>query len=357
MPAKSNSPKTQRDFALQAGLVYVSNHIPGITRVKSGKGYSYYSPDNKLITDIAEKKRINSLAIPPAYTNVWISPIRNSHLQATSKDSKGRTQYKYHTDWSTYKNYINHMRMLEFGKALPQIRKTIHKDIFCENIDLHKRQVLGTIVSLLDITLIRIGNEEYAKKNESFGLTTLHKKHVDLKPKTSLIFEFKGKSHKEHRVEIHNKKLFEIVAKSMEIPGYELFKYIDYKGVKHDITSTHVNKYIQEITGEKFTAKDFRTWWATVLTLQKLKENSESNFKRKTITEAIKFTSSKLGNTPTVCKKYYIYQGVIDAFQENTLLSYLQDFKSKNSSYLQSIEQETEYFLQLHTSNSDKKRT
>ncbi len=339
--------------ASSAGLIYISHHIPGITRKRSGKGYAYYLPNGNLITDKSEKNRINSLGIPPAYTNVWISPIRNSHLQATGRDKRSRLQYKYHSDWRDYKNISNHKRMIDFGHHLARIRHQVDRDIASTDIDLHKSQVVATVIKLLDITLIRVGNIKYAKTNDTYGLTTLRKKHISLNPETDFKFEFQGKSHKDHRIEVSNKKLFQIVSKCMDIPGYELFKYFDYNGKKHDITSTDINIYLHKITGDKFTAKDFRTWWATVLTLMTLEntgyENTNSKQKEK-ITKAIIYTSKKLGNTPSVCRKYYIYPGVLDAYLDNTLPQIINKFdKNHGLINLSVAERKALHFLEHHT--------
>lgn len=346
--------KSQID-AQNAGLVYVSNHIPGIKRKRSGKGYAFYLPNGDLITDQTERARIKSLGIPPAYTNVWISPLRNSHLQATGVDAKGRTQYRYHPRWREYKNEHNFERIVDFAKSLSKIRAQVKKDLQNQNLDLHKSQVLATIVHLLDITLIRVGNDRYVKENDSYGLTTLRKKHLDLIPKTKFQFEFKGKSHKDHLIEVKNKKLFQIVSKCMEIPGYELFKYIDHNENKHDVTSTHVNIYLQNITAKDITAKDFRTWWATTIALDYLK-NLEPTIKqsdlKKNIVKAVKFTASKLGNTPSVCRKYYIYPNIIESYLNGTLNEKMVNFDENIGLINLSIaERRALYFIEQKTSD------
>ena len=335
-----------------AGLVYITKDVPGISRKKKGKGYAYYHPSGELVKNAQIKHRANGLAIPPAYTNVWISPLRNSHLQATGVDARGRTQYKYHPRWREFKNVINHARMVEFGQLLPKIRRRVQKDLNPENINLHRSQVLATVVRLLDTTLIRIGNEQYAKLNDTFGLTTIRKKHVEMEKGGKFLFEFQGKSHQEHTIEVNNPKLAKIVRASMEEPGYELFKYFDSEGNKHDLTSSDVNQYLQDITGRDISAKDFRTWWASVLTLMTLEKYGEGESEKtlKTnINKAIKYASSKLGNTPSVCRKYYVYPGLLDSYLQRTLSQIIQQFSEKyGPSGLSLEEKKVLYFLENH---------
>ena len=349
-------PKTPEESAEQAGLVYVSDHIPGITRKRSGKGYSYCLPGGELIRDKQERRRCNALAIPPAYEEVWICPLRNGHLQATGYDAKGRKQYRYHELWTEYQNYTNHLRMLEFGALLPKIRTRVQQDLDNSDRTLHRSRVLATVVRLLDLTLIRIGNEQYAKRNNSYGLSTIRKKHVEIESEGGFVFEFQGKSNQEHRIEVHNPKLAGIVRKSMEVPGYELFKYFDAEGRRHDLTSSDVNEYLREITGQDITAKDFRTWWASVLAFMTLEENladlekiTDDKALKKQVTKAIKYASTKLGNTPSVCKKYYIYPGLLDAYLEGTMSKIIQNFSDTYGPRELSLEErKTLYFLEHH---------
>lgn len=348
-------PATPVESAAQAGLVYVSPDLPGITRKKSGKGYSYYRPNGDLVTDPEERARCDALAIPPAYEEVWICPLRNGHLQATGYDAKGRKQYRYHEAWTEYQNYANHLRMIEFGYLLPQIRTRVQADLQTSTPALHKQKVLATVVRLLDLTLIRIGNNRYARKNNSYGLSTIRKRHVELEDKESFAFEFQGKSGQDHRVEVHNAKLARIVRRSMEIPGYELFKYFDSNGTRHDLTSTDVNDYLHRITQTEISAKDFRTWWASVLAFMTLEENlaeittSDDKILKKQITKAVKYASSRLGNTPSVCKKYYVYPGLLDAYLQKTMSSIIQNFSETYGPKELSLEErKTLYFLEHH---------
>jgi DNA topoisomerase I len=333
------------------GLIYIHDDIPGIKRKKSGKQFVYFDTTNQKITDHSEINRIKKLAIPPIYNHVWISPLRNSHLQATGIDKRGRKQYKYHQLWSNYTTILNHQHIINFGKLLPKIRSQIQKDLQIKDKNLHKNKVLATVVYLLDITLIRIGNAKYANENNSFGLTTLRKKHIKIESNSTIIFEFDGKSHQHHHIEIINKKLYEIVNQSMEIPGYELFKYFDVDRKKHDVTSTDINEYLYNISGSHYTAKDFRTWWATVLALTAL-ETYEYDQKHtiKNIANATKFTSHKLGNTPSVCKKHYIYPGLLECYASGKLKRDLEGFDQASYHPLLSMEEcKTLYFLQQHT--------
>jgi DNA topoisomerase I len=336
--------------ATQAGLVYVSDHVSGISRKRHGKSFSYYNPSGLLVTDAKTKSRIKSLGIPPAYEHVWISPLEHSHIQATGLDSKMRKQYRYHAKWKQYRAEINHQRMIDFGKLLPTIRKSVTRDM--KQDALTKTKVLATVVRLLDITLIRVGNNEYAEENGTYGLTTLRKDHVELVPQTTFTFIFKGKSHKDHTIEVHNRKLYEIVTKCMELPGYDIFQFVDAKHAIHDISSTDVNDYLKEISGAEITAKDFRTWWSTVLalmTLEKFDYTEKKTQLKRNITKAVTYAASKLGNTPSVCRKNYIYPGLLDSYLAGTLSSIIQDFQEEyGANNLSKEEQKTEYFLSHH---------
>ncbi len=333
--------------AQQAGLVYANDNIAGISRKRHGKSFSYFHSNGLLVTDNKTKSRIKSLGIPPAYDHVWISPLDNSHIQATGLDSKMRKQYRYHPKWKQYRAEINHSRMVDFGKLLPKIRRTITKHLNQETLS--KTKVLATVVRLLDITLIRVGNNEYAAENGTFGLTTMRKNHVGLIPQTTFTFIFKGKSHKDHSIEVHNRKLFEIVTKCMELPGYEIFQFEDTKGHIHDITSTDVNDYLKEISGADISAKDFRTWWSTVLalmTLEKFKYTEKQSQLKQNIAIAVKYAATKLGNTPSVCRKNYIYPGLLDSYLEGKLSQIIQGFQAEfGMNKMSKEEQKAEYFL------------
>jgi DNA topoisomerase I len=339
--------------AKEAGLVYISHQIPGISRKMSGKKSTFFDSKETKITDPKTIGRIQKLAIPPAYKNVWISPLENSHIQAIGYDARGRKQYRYHPNWKTYRAEINHQHMIEFGLLLPKIRRQVTKDLAEENMS--KNKVLATVVHLLDITLIRVGNSEYAKENETYGLTTIRKNHVDLKPTTTIKFIFKGKSHKDHNISVHNKKLFSIVHNCMELPGFELFQYIGGDGNVYDVDSGDVNKYLKSISGAEISAKDFRTWWSTVLaqmTLEKFELEQKPSALKKHITQAVVYASSKLGNTPSVCRKSYIYPGLLDSYLEGKLSQVIQDYDDLNKlNGLSKHENRTLHFLQKHIFN------
>lgn len=306
-------------------LIYTSDaETAGITRKKTGKKYSYYKEGEK-IKDKEEITRINKLVIPPAWDNVWICALDNGHLQATGIDLKQRKQYRYHPLWSALRNHTKFYRMLQFGYALPEMRLHIEKDLALRNFE--KRKVLALIVSLMQRTNIRIGNNAYEKLYGSFGLTTLKDKHVKIKGQ-KINFSFKGKKGVMHNIDLKNKKLARLVQKCKDIPGKELFQYIDDDGNRHCIDSGMVNEYIKEISGEDFTAKDFRTWSGTVSALIAFKEigyaETHSDYKKK-VKEALEMVASHLGNTSTVCKKYYVHPLVINLYENNTIKKYLDE--------------------------------
>ncbi len=293
--------------------------MPGIARRRCGRGFTYLRPNGKRVQDQGERARINALAIPPAYTDVWICPLVQGHLQATGRDAKGRKQYRYHSRWRQIRNQTKFDRMVAFGEALPLIRQQTTDDLGLSGLP--KPKVLATVVRLLETTLIRVGNPEYAQANRSFGLTTLHDRHVDISG-SEIQFEFRGKSGKHHAISIRDRRLAKIVKRCRDVPGYELFQYLDQDGQRQTIDSGDVNDYLQEITGEEFTAKDFRTWAGTVLataTLQALEEFSSETQAQKNITQMIKTVAQQLGNTTTVCRKYYVHPAVIDLYQQGTL--------------------------------------
>jgi DNA topoisomerase-1 len=309
--------------AKAAGLRYVTDKRPGITRKRAGKNWRYTGPDGQIIRDRQTRERINSLGIPPAWTEVWICPNPQGHIQATGRDTRGRKQYRYHPLWREVRDETKYGRMIEFGKALPLIRKRVEKDMAKHGLP--REKVLATVVKLLETTLIRIGNEEYARTNKSFGLTTMRNRHVNVEGAT-LRFKFKGKSGKQHTIGIKDRRLARIVERCHELPGHELFQYIADDGKPHPIDSEDVNNYLREITGQDFTAKDFRTWTGTVLAAISLHEfeafDSEAQAKRN-IMRAIESVAEKLGNTPTICRKCYVHPLVLDSYLEGTLLETL----------------------------------
>lgn len=308
-------------------LIYTTDaETAGITRKKTGKKYSYYR-DGEKIRDKEEITRINKLVIPPAWENVWICALDNGHLQATGFDVKKRKQYRYHPLWSALRNHTKFYRMLQFGYALPNIRLQVEKDLALRNFE--KRKILALIVSLMQRTNIRIGNNAYEKLYGSFGLTTLKEKHVQVKGQ-KITFHFKGKKGVMHDIDLKSKRLSRLVQKCKDIPGRELFQYIDDEGNRHTVDSGMVNDYIKEISGEDFTAKDFRTWSGTVNALIAFKEigyaETHTEYKKK-VKEALEIVASHLGNTSTVCRKYYVHPLVINLYENNTIKKYLDELE------------------------------
>lgn len=308
-----------RDAAKEAGLVYVNDDMPGITRRKSGKGFSYRGPDGRAITDKAERQRLASLAIPPAYTDVWICPDPRGHIQATGRDDKGRKQYRYHPDFRAVRDSAKYDHMLEFAHVLPQIRERVDQDMSRRGMPAEK--VVATVVHLLENTMIRVGNADYVKQNKSHGLTTLRDRHVTFEG-NEVRFRFKGKSGKEWKLGLRDRRVARIVRAAQDIPGQHLFQYLDDEGQRQKVTSTEVNAYLREISGLNVTAKDFRTWTGTVLAALALMEyekcDSQAAAKRN-IREAIERVASRLGNTPTICRKCYVHPQVIDAYLADEL--------------------------------------
>jgi DNA topoisomerase I len=283
----------------------------------------YLDPDGKIIRDAETLGRIKSLAIPPAWRNVWICPIAHGHVQATGLDAKGRKQYRYHPRWREVRDETKYDRMLVFARVLPKIRRRVERDL--ARPGLPREKILATVVRLLETTLIRVGNEEYVRQNDSFGLTTMRDRHVDVSG-ASLKFEFRGKSGIAHAIDLTDRRLAKIVKQSQDLPGYELFQYIDEQGGRHSIDASDVNAYLKEIAGEEFTAKDFRTWAGTVLAARALQEfqafDSKAQAKRNVV-QAIESVAKRLGNTKAVCRKCYIHPDVINLYMEGSLLQTL----------------------------------
>jgi DNA topoisomerase-1 len=303
------------ESARAAGLRYISDDMPGIRRRKRGKGFSYVDPKGNVVRDARTLERIRKLAIPPAWTDVWICPTANGHLQATGRDARGRKQYRYHADWRDVRDETKFGRMIAFGEALPTIRERVEKDLSLRGLP--REKVIATVVWLLETTLIRIGNREYARQNGSFGLTTLRDGHVDIDG-SKLRFEFRGKSGKDHSVEIQDRRVARIVKQCRDLPGQTLFQYLDENGERQKITSEDVNAYL----GEGFTAKDFRTWGGTVLALSALMEIGACESEReasRAVVDTIKRVSESLGNRPAICRKYYVHPVVIEKFVEGKL--------------------------------------
>ncbi|HEV2107750.1 MAG TPA: DNA topoisomerase IB [Thermomicrobiales bacterium] len=306
--------------AKAAGLRYVHDDRPGITRKRAGKGFSYITPDGKRIQDKAERTRIEALAIPPAWTDVWICPDPRGHIQATGRDIKGRKQYRYHPKWREVRDETKYNRLMAFGQALPLIRERTEQDL--RRHGLPREKVLATVIRLLETTLIRVGNEEYARTNESFGLTTMHDEHVDV-TSTGMRFHFRGKGGIEHAVRLTDRRLAGIVRRCQELPGQELFQYLDDDGEQRTVDSADINAYLQEITGQDFTAKDFRTWAGTVLAAQALQELGEvatDSEAKQNILRAIEAVAARLGNTRTICRKCYVHPIVLETYADGTML-------------------------------------
>jgi DNA topoisomerase-1 len=318
------------ESAKAVGLVYVSDNVPGIQRRRTGKrGFTYIGVDGKPIRDAAEIRRIESLAIPPAYQNVWICPIANGHLQATGRDAKGRKQYRYHPLWRSVRDQTKFTRMLVFSQSLPQIRQRIEQDLALPGLP--KQKVLAAIVRLMELTRIRVGNEEYAKTNQSYGLTTLQDEHVTIKG-TRIQFQFRGKSGVSHDIELSDRRLARIVKRCQDIPGQDLFQYLDDAGNSQSVSSTDVNNYLREISGQDFTAKDFRTWAGTVLAASHLVEIgtfTSQTAAKKNLNQAIKAVATHLGNRPATCRKYYVHPAVLTAYLDDSLHGIMQKYTDR----------------------------
>ncbi len=317
----SDSTEENREVAEAAGLVYVSDETPGITRKKAGKGWTFLDAKGRTVTDYWERKRIEKIGVPPAYTDVWICPKENGHIQATGRDDKGRKQYRYHAKWSEARDAAKYAHMAEFGQLLPGIRKRVDADMRKQGFP--RAKVLATVVSLLEKSLIRVGNEDYAKDNKSYGLTTLRTRHLDVEGST-MRFDFKGKSGKMWNLDVKDRRVAKVVRSIQDLPGQQLFQYIDEDGKKQPVDSSDVNEYLREITGgADITAKDFRTWAGTVLASLALQEfeavDSQARMK-KNIKAAIETVAKKLGNTVTICRKCYVHPHVIDSYLDGSLM-------------------------------------
>jgi DNA topoisomerase I len=319
MPRTTDTPRESRDAAASAGLRYVTDRQPGIRRVRVGSGFRYVTPEGSTVRAAADLQRIRSLAIPPAWRDVWICPLANGHLQATGRDARRRKQYRYHPRWREVRDESKYGRIVEFATALPQLRKRTAADI--AGPTLSRRKVLAVVVQLLEKTLIRVGNDEYARDNRSFGLTTMQDGHARVSGST-VRFRFRGKSGKFHDISFNDPRLALIVRRCQELPGRELFQYLDDDGNVQDIGSADVNDYLREVTGREFTAKDFRTWTGTVLAaraLHELKEFTSAAQAKRNVLSAVEAVAGILGNTRSVCRKCYIHPAIIDAYMDRTL--------------------------------------
>ena len=303
-----------RRAAHVADLTYVTDAAPGIRRRRFGRGFRYFGPDGRPVRDPGERERIRRLVVPPAWRDVWICPDPHGHIQAIGRDARGRRQYRYHPRWRQLRDEAKFSRMVAFGRALPTIRAGV--DAALSRPGLNREKVLALVVRLLEITLIRVGNEEYARDNASFGLTTLRRRHVAVSGE-KLRFRFRGKSGKEHAFGIRDRRLSRIVKRCQELPGQELFRYVDGRGRKRGVGSADVNVYLRAVSGRDFTAKDFRTWAGTVraaYALNALEPFSSARQAKRNLARAVESVAVRLGNTPAICRRCYIHPVVVDAY-------------------------------------------
>lgn len=321
------------ESAAEAGLRYVRCGGPCIRRVRCGKAFRYFDPSGKPLRDPRQLARIRSLVIPPAWINVAICPSPNGHLQAVGIDARGRKQYRYHARYRAVRDQAKFSRMIAFGTVLAIIRRRVEKDL--RRTALSKEKVLATVIRLLETSFIRVGNDEYARENDSFGLTTLKNRHVRIAGAT-LRFHFRGKSGLQHDIELTDRRLASIVRRCQELPGYELFEYIGKDGKVCAVESADVNRYIREISGGEFTAKDFRTWAGTLLALRELAAAgpvaNEREGKR-AVVAAVKAVAAQLGNRPATCRKYYVHPAILEAYMDGSLFPILQQGEQQNAAY------------------------
>ncbi|MGH8724201.1 MAG: DNA topoisomerase IB, partial [Burkholderiales bacterium] len=304
----------RRKAAAHAGLRYVTDGANGITRRRVGSGWAYYLPNGRRIIDSELKKRLNELAIPPAWTDVWICPDSDGHVQATARDARGRKQYRYHAQYRAARDRSKFRRMLEFSEALPILRERLERDL--RAADLSRRQLLATVVCLLDRTLIRVGNDEYVRENRSYGLTTLRRRHVQVDG-SMLRFSFRGKSGIEHSIAITDPRLARIVQRCRDLPGEEMFQYLNAAKRRQSVSSDDVNDYLRELSGREITAKDFRTWGGTMLAAVELRRMGAAASRReanRNIIAAVDAVAERLGNTRAVCRKYYVHPALVRAY-------------------------------------------
>ena len=315
--------RTSREFvasAKAAGLRYVTDAMPGIRRRRAGRGFSYRDPDGAVVRERARIRRFRSLAIPPAWSDVWICPIEDGHLQVTARDARGRKQYRYHPEFRAHRDRTKFDRMVELSTVLWKVREHVERDIALPGLE--RETVMATLVWLLERTLIRVGSHELARENNSFGLTTLRRRHVSIEGST-LRFEFRGKSGVAHAVAVTDRRIARIVQRCRELPGRELFQYVDAGGRRQIVYADDVNAYLRTITGRDVTAKDFRTWMGTMLAAEALREMGPAATKRdaeQNVLRAIDRTAERLGNTRAVCRKYYIHPALIEAYLDGDVL-------------------------------------
>ncbi len=319
--------------AEEAGLRYVTGSGPCIRRVRRGKSFRYLGPSGQPVRDEREIKRIRSLVIPPAWQDVWICPSANGHLQAVGRDARGRKQYRYHPRYRAHRDEAKFSRMIAFGTALALMRRRIERDL--RRRGLPREKVLATVVKLLETTYIRVGNDEYARENESFGLTTMKDRHVRIAG-AHLQFHFRGKSGQEHLIALTDRRLAHIVKQCRDLPGYELFQYVDASGATHRIDSGDVNDYVRRLTGHDFTAKDFRTWAGTLLAARELDAAGPAaspTAAKRAIVTAVKTVARQLGNRPATCRKYYVHPAVFDAYADGSLFETMAQGREQQAAY------------------------
>jgi DNA topoisomerase-1 len=321
------------ESASEAGLRYVTGNGPCIHRIRCGRSFRYLDPDGNPLRSPRHLDRIRSLAIPPAWTNIWICPSPSGHLQATGRDARGRKQYRYHPSYRATRDQAKFSRMIAFGAVLARIRRRVEHDI--RRHGLPREKVLATVVRLLETTFIRVGNDEYARENDSFGLTTMHDRHVRING-TTLMFRFRGKSGLTHTVELTDSRLARIVRECQDLPGYELFQYVDESGEICRVDSADVNQYIREISGQDFTAKDFRTWAGTVMAACELYGEGpcrSATHVKKTVVAVTKRVAQRLRNRPATCRKYYIHPAILDSYSDGSLFPVMREGEQQHSAY------------------------
>jgi DNA topoisomerase I len=343
-----------------AKLRHVSDDMPGITRHKAQNGFDYRFPDGELVGDIETLKRIRSLVIPPAWTAVWICPYPNGHIQATGRDKRGRKQYRYHPRWREVRDESKYGKMLIFSRVLPVIRERVDADL--RRRGLSRERVLAAVLRLMEVTLFRIGNSEYARTNKSYGLTTLRDQHVAIEG-DRIHLSFRGKGGIRHETDINDRRLARIIRDCRDLPGYELFQYLDEEGNRHTIDSADVNDYLREISGEEITAKDFRTWAATnlaALALQEFEMFDTEAKKKHAVVRAVERVAKHLGNTPAICRRCYVHPAIFEGYLDGTLVTTLREqtrtYLAENITGLSAEEAAVTAFLNLRLSELEKER-
>lgn len=325
-------------LATDAQLRYLTDNVPGMQRRRAGRGFIYLDPQGRRITDASELERIKALAIPPAWTDVWISPSQNGHLQATGRDDRGRKQYRYHDRWQEMSNLSKFEGLIEFGRALPRIRRRVAADLRHRQFD--RSKVVALVIRLLDITMLRVGNEEYARQNGSFGLTTLRDRHLQVNG-SEFRLRFRGKSGVSHEVRLNDRRLAKVLNACQDIPGQELFQYINGEGTYQSLESADVNSYLQEAAGFACSAKDFRTWKASALVLEQLYEQRSLDSKRerrKAVKQAVCHAASALGNSTTICRNYYVHPFLLESYVTDDFAALCQDCSFTASKWMDASE-------------------